>query len=115
VLETLAPSMARYPSAFGHALGAADMVVNGAVELAIVGDPSASDFIELNRAGAEQYIPSLVVAGGSPTEGVALLAGREARDGKATAYLCRNYSCDTPVTSANALIEQIENLRHGAR
>src|SRR6185503_1674585 len=44
VLESIAPAIARYPTAFGHMLGCADMVVNGAVELAIVGDPSSDDF-----------------------------------------------------------------------
>jgi uncharacterized protein len=112
VLETLAPSIARYPSAFGHALGAADMVLNGAVELAIVGDPASADFLALERAAAEQYIPSLVVAGGRATGEIALLSGREARDGVATAYLCRNYACDAPATAPEILIEQIDNLRN---
>jgi uncharacterized protein len=112
VLETLAPSIARYPSAFGHALGAADMVLNGAVELAIVGDPASADFLALERAAAEQYIPSLVVAGGRATGEIALLSGREARDGVATAYLCRNYACDAPATVPEILIEQIDNLRN---
>ncbi|MEO7086017.1 MAG: thioredoxin domain-containing protein [Gemmatimonadaceae bacterium] len=110
VLETLAPSIARYPSAFGHALGAADMVVNGAIELAIVGDPESMDFVALERAAADQYVPSLVVAGGRSTESIALLAGREAHGRAATAYLCRNYACDVPATSPSLLIEQIENL-----
>jgi hypothetical protein len=39
VLETIAEPMARYPTAFGHALGAADLAVRGAVEVAIAGDP----------------------------------------------------------------------------
>src|SRR6185503_4241046 len=44
VVETLAPAVARYPSAFGHLLGAADMLINGAVEVAIVGDVDSPDF-----------------------------------------------------------------------
>ena len=67
VVETLAPSMARYPSAFGHMLGTADMLINGAVELAIVGDVGSADFEALERAAAERYVPSLVIAGGAPS------------------------------------------------
>ena len=37
MLETIAEPMARYPTAFGHALGAADMAVRGAIEVAIAG------------------------------------------------------------------------------
>ena len=110
VLETLAEPMARHPSAFGHALGVTDLLVRGAVELAIVGDPAAEDFRALNRVAAERYVPSLVLAGGPPERGaeVALLADRPARDGKATAYVCRDYACDAPVTDAHALGTQLD-------
>jgi uncharacterized protein YyaL (SSP411 family) len=56
VVETLAPMIARYPSAFGHILGAADMLINGAVEVAIVGDVGTADFRAMERAVAEQYV-----------------------------------------------------------
>jgi uncharacterized protein YyaL (SSP411 family) len=110
VLETIAEPMARHPAAFGHSLGVADLLVRGAVELAIVGDPASDDFRSLTRAAAERYVPSLVLAGGaasnSPT--IPLLADRSTRDGRATAYVCRNYTCDTPVTDAAALASQLE-------
>src|SRR6185503_12487995 len=64
IIETQIQTMQRYPSAFGHALGVADMLVRGAVELAIVGEPTAADFKELERAVAGRYVPSLVIAGG---------------------------------------------------
>jgi len=111
IVETLAPAIARYPSAFGHLLGAADMLINGAVELAIVGDPAAADFRALERAAADQYVPSLVIAGGAADDSVALLEGRTARDGRATAYVCRNYACEEPVVTRDGLVEQLERLR----
>ena len=110
VLETIAEPMARHPSAFGHALGVADLLVRGAVELAIVGDPAAADFRALERAAAERYVPALVVAGGPPEHAgdVALLADRPARDGRATAYVCREYACDAPATDASTLGSQLD-------
>jgi hypothetical protein len=110
VLETIAEPMVRQPAAFGHALGVADQLVRGAIELAIVGDPAADDFRSLNRAAAERYVPSLVLAGGPvrDTETIPLLADRTAAGGRATAYVCRHYTCDAPVTDAEALSAQLE-------
>jgi uncharacterized protein len=113
VLETLAEPMAEHPSAFGHLLGAADMAVRGAVELALVGDPARPDFRALADVAADHYVPALVIAGGRPGEAddVALLAGRPATGDRATAYLCRHYTCDAPVTEPSALDDQLRGLR----
>ena len=73
--------MARYPTAFGHALGAADLAVRGAIEVAIVGEPSDERFRALASAVAERYLPSLVLAGG---EGARRRESRCSRDAAAT-------------------------------
>jgi len=110
VLEILAAPMVRYGPAFGHALGAADMAVHGAVEVALVGTPGEVGFEALARTVAAQYIPSLVMAGGRPdgSERIPLLAGRELRNGEATAYVCRQFTCDAPVTVPAELRVQLE-------
>ena len=115
VVETLAPAVGRYPSAFGHLLGAADMLINGAVEVAIVGDVGSADFVALEHAVAERYVPSLVLAGGAQRadDTIALLAGRDARGGHATAYVCRGYTCDEPAMSAQQLTSQLERVGKG--
>ena len=110
VLETVAEPMARHPAAFGHALSATDLLVRGAIELAIVGDPHSEDFRALARAAAERYVPALVMAGGParhPAD-VALLADRTTANGRAAAYVCRNYACDAPVTDAAELGAQLD-------
>jgi uncharacterized protein YyaL (SSP411 family) len=110
-LESLADGMTPYPSAFGHLLGCADLEINGAIEVALLGDPKSAAFKALERAVAEQYVPSLVLAGGKPGKGlgIKLLEDRPLVDGRPTAYVCRNYSCDKPVTAAGSLSEQLEN------
>jgi uncharacterized protein YyaL (SSP411 family) len=108
VLETLAEPMARFPLAFGHALTAADMTVNGAIEVALVGDDSAA----LAKVVNETYVPSLVLAGAAAgDESVPLLKDRPAQEGRATAYVCRGYVCDRPVTDARALYDQLIRSR----
>ena len=109
-LESSATAVTRYPSAFGHLLGTADMAVHGAVEVAIVGDRSESGFGLLEREVAVHYVPSLVLAGGDPARNaVALLAGKTERHGKPTAYVCHAFTCDEPVTDAAELGEQLES------
>jgi hypothetical protein len=109
VLESLAEPMARHGIAFGHLLGAADLAVHGAVEVALMGDPDRDDFRALNAEVAAHYIPSLVLAGGADGSDadIALLRDRQQLGGKATAYVCRQYTCDAPVSDAAALGEQL--------
>ncbi|HEU4566200.1 MAG TPA: thioredoxin domain-containing protein [Gemmatimonadaceae bacterium] len=110
VLETLGEAMARHGAAFGHLLGAADLAINGAVEVALVGAPERLDFVSLRDEIARHYLPALALAGGLPEEaaGVALLDGRPMRDGRATAYVCRQYACEAPTTDPATLGEQVE-------
>jgi uncharacterized protein YyaL (SSP411 family) len=110
-LEALAEPMARYPTAFGHLLGSADMEINGAVEVALVGSINEAGFKALERAVAGQYVPSLVLAGGPEKSdtSVALLSDRRLIDGEPTAYVCRGYACDKPVTEPDELSAQLES------
>ena len=110
-LESLSEMMTRYPTGFGHLLGCADMEVNGAIEVALIGNTRSAPFKVLERVVAEQYVPSLVLAGGLPTPNspVRLLNDRPLIDDKPTAYVCRAYTCDKPVTEPAALSVQLEN------
>ncbi|HVX39772.1 MAG TPA: thioredoxin domain-containing protein [Gemmatimonadaceae bacterium] len=110
VLETLAPAMARYPTAFGHTLSCADMAVNGAVEIAVVGAPEDRKFHNMQTVIGARFLPALVLAGGRPNTDVPFLADRDMRDGRVTAYVCRNYACDEPATTPAALDEQLSRL-----
>ena len=108
VLETLATPLLRYPSAFGHMLGAADMAVNGAVEVAIAGVPADKSFRALAHEVSVHYVPSLVLAGGSTAGGIALMDERKPTGAKATAYVCRSYACEAPAASPDVLASQLE-------
>ena len=101
--------MTRFPTAFGHLLATADMEINGAMEVALVGDTKSVAFKALEQAVAERYVPSLVLAGGAVNKGshIKLLEDRPLVDGKPTAYVCRNYTCDKPVTMPDALSDQL--------
>jgi uncharacterized protein len=112
VLETLAEPMARYPLAFGNALTAADMAVNGAIEVALIGDAASA----IAKVVNETYVPSLVLAGGAAeSDTIPLLKDRPKLEGHTTAYVCRGYICDRPVNSSRELYDQLMKYRAGPR
>jgi uncharacterized protein YyaL (SSP411 family) len=94
--------------AFGYLLGVADTVVNGALQVALAGDPSDAGFRALDTVVATTYAPRLVLAGGR-ADGVRLLADRPPVDGRATAYVCRGFVCDRPVTGPPDLQRLLAN------
>ena len=103
--------MLRFPTAFGHLLGCADMELYGAIEVALVGETSHPGFGALERTVAERYVPSLVLAGGAPgsRSTVKLLENRPLVDDRPTAYVCRGYTCDKPGTDPDMLSDQLES------
>jgi uncharacterized protein len=113
-LRPLADLMGRYPSGFGRYLGALDFQLGPAAEVAIVwpasaGAASADALLEVVFG---RYLPNKVVAGsaeGVPeASGLPLLTARSAVGVKPTAYLCRRYVCQAPVTTPEALAGQLE-------
>ena len=97
VLRLVRDSMARIPTAFGHALCALDLYLAPPRELAIVG-PRA-DAEELAAAALARWEPNTVVAW-SPgaRDDVALLAGKGMVDGRPALYVCERFACQAPVT-----------------
>jgi uncharacterized protein YyaL (SSP411 family) len=97
VLRLLKDAMARYPLGFARALNALDFFLGRPREIALVGD----DMRALRRAVFEPFLPNKVVAGsGAP---IALMEGREARDGQALAYVCEHYVCQSPTADPEEL------------
>jgi hypothetical protein len=113
VCRLMSNAVARFPSAFGHLLGALDFYFAQPKEIAIVGINSSPDTQVLIRTVFERFLPNKVVALKEPGdervgEIIPLLKGRGLIDGKATAYVCQNFTCQRPVTDAAALAQQLE-------
>ena len=112
-LRLVRDAMAGAPGGFGHALGALDLYLSGVKEVAVVGDPDE----ETTRALAaevtsERFLPNHVLAVASPEDAassaaVALLRDRPQLDGRPTAYVCERFVCALPVTTTEALVEQL--------
>jgi uncharacterized protein YyaL (SSP411 family) len=113
-LRPFADLMGRHPSGFGRFLCAHDFNLGPRIEIALVRPPAGDGLGPLVEETFARYLPNRVVAGGvagdAAAAGLPLLEGREAVAGKATAYVCRNYTCDLPVTDRDGLRRQLERL-----
>ncbi|MFJ6982131.1 MULTISPECIES: thioredoxin domain-containing protein [unclassified Streptomyces] len=106
VVKALGP---RVPRFIGWGLAVAEGLLDGPREVAVVG-PSAADpgTLELRRAALLGTAPGAVVACGTPGgEEFPLLADRVLIDGTATAYVCRNFVCELPVSDVDALTDRL--------
>ncbi len=106
--------MDRFPSAFGGLLAAVDRHITAPVEVAIVGHREDPATKALLHTVLTRYLPNRSVAGRAPDDevpaGIALLQARGQVDGRPTAYVCESYACQTPVTDADSLAEQLDGL-----
>ncbi len=106
VLRKLSDAMREYPQAFAEALNAADMLVQGIAEVAIIGDHADEAIIPVLDVLQQPYRPNLIAALAADSidqhESIPLLNARKKLDGVATVYVCRNFACKLPVTNAEA-------------
>ncbi|MEU1889530.1 thioredoxin domain-containing protein [Micromonospora rifamycinica] len=105
-LSTVAPIVGRHARFTGYAAAAGEALLSGPYEIAVVTDDPAGDPLV---AAAHRHAPpgAVVVAGRPDQPGVPLLAGRPRVDGLPTAYVCRGFVCQRPVTSVDDLVTQL--------
>ncbi|MFF4171217.1 thioredoxin domain-containing protein [Streptomyces sp. NPDC001744] len=94
----------RAPRFIGWGLAVAEALLDGPREIAVVGAPGDEAFRELRRTALLATAPGAVLAAGDPgSEEFPLLRDRPLVDGRATAYVCRRFACDAPVTDPAGL------------
>jgi len=109
-LRSMAPLLGDHPTAFAYLLGALERWLVPPLEVAIVGDPSASETAALVAEVTGRFLPNavhLVAAPGTGADVSPLLADRPLVDGRPTAYVCEHFACRVPVTTPEALAAQL--------
>ncbi len=97
------------PSGFTALLSAVDFGLGPSHEIVISGDRGSSDTIALLRTVQDMFIPNKVLLFRPPDEDAGILEvapfleGQTPIDGHATAYVCRNFRCEAPTTTASGL------------
>ena len=104
VLKLLTDAMRQYPQAFAEALNATDMLVSGMVEIAIIGDKDTDESSKIFGLLRRPFRPNQIVARAAQDLGelaaIPLLSNRRRLNGRTTVYVCRNFACRLPVTTA---------------
>ena len=112
-LRAMQQLLGRAPAATGHWLGALDFYVSLPREIVIVGPAEDPGTAEMLEEVSTRFMPNRVLVGvanptNPPLKDSPLLEQRVMQDGRATAYVCENYTCQLPVTDAAALAAQLD-------
>ena len=85
----------------------------GMPQVVVAGDPEAAETRRLMRAAHRAYVPTALVIPVAPQHRDAIaqllpwIAAMQPRGGQATAYVCRDFACQAPTTSAEELAAQL--------
>ena len=104
------------PSAYTQLMVAIDFAAGPSSEVVIAGDSQAYDTREMLKAVGKPFLPNKVVLL-RPAEqeepDIVKIApftkNQTSTEGKATAYVCRNYSCKEPTTDKNSMLELLKS------
>src|SRR5687767_14549733 len=112
ILRLTSDTMRRYPSGFGRLLGALDFHLARPKELAVIGSAETGETQELLKEIWRPYLPNKVVAQAAPEDtsassSILLLRDRPQLAGKATVYVCENYTCQQPTADVQELTTQL--------
>ena len=114
-LAAFGGKLAAAPVALPQMLAACEFLFGEPRQIILVGDRDAADTRDLLRTLNSKFVPNRVVLLVDSADTRRALAGRipaieEMRklDGHASAYVCRNYTCQLPVSEAARLAELLQ-------
>jgi uncharacterized protein YyaL (SSP411 family) len=114
-IEALRAQWTRAPHALPQMLCALELALTEPRTVVLAGDPLAADFQALAAVVAGKFGPRRVVLAADGSVGQAWLAAHKSYladlrpvDGRATAYVCENFTCKAPVTDPADLRRLLE-------
>ncbi len=112
--KTFYKSVNRYPAGHTQLMVGIDFGYGPTFEVVIVGDLEKKDTREMIAKLRGQFIPNKVVIHKPSSEQepeITKIAGftksQKRLNGKATAYVCRNYKCNLPTTDVDKMLDQL--------
>jgi uncharacterized protein YyaL (SSP411 family) len=109
-IDAFAPQIGHFPSAMPQMLVALDLMLSEPRQIVIAGDRDSADTHALVAEVHRHFLPNkiLLLADGGDgqrylDEKLEALRGMKPVDGKPAAYVCESFTCQAPVTDAEAL------------
>lgn len=111
-LDVYYQQIERSPSGSAQMLCELDFLLSTPKEIAIAGQQAGDDTQAALRSIHSRFIPNKVLACTADNEDVSdlipLLESKTQVDGKATIYVCENYTCKAPTTDVAELIQLLQ-------
>ena len=110
--RAFASTVKQFPTAHTQLMSALDFAVGPSYEIVIVGNPQGKDTREMIKALRLLFVPNKVVLlrpANQDSPDISNVAGftknLSSIDGKTTAYVCTNYTCNFPTTDTNKMLD----------
>lgn len=117
LLQTFAGAAERYPGGHAVLLTALDFAVAPQMEIVIAGDPYREDTKQMLAAIRQRFLPHAVTIlipdgeeGERVRETIPLVADKRALGGRATAYVCEGFSCQSPTGDSKELEDLLDGV-----
>ncbi len=107
--------VSQFPSGYPQMLIAIDFALGPTQEVVIAGALKDKEFLEMTHEIYSHFIPNMILAYALPDQKsyqdisttLPFVKGKEMLKGKATVYICQNYSCKAPITDLKELRESL--------
>ena len=117
LLKAFSTSVERYPAAFTHLIQALDYVLYADIQIVVVGWPDAPDTVAMLKALQTLFLADKVLifkpADKDQADSIVKLApyitNMTTIDGKATAYVCRDFVCNLPTTDIPQMLAMLDS------
>src|ERR1022692_164726 len=114
-VKAFIPRLANVPAALPQMLAACEFMLGDARQIVLVGERGSGDTRALLRELHTRFIPNhiLLLVDSAETRsaleaGIPAIQEMHKLDGRAAAYVCRNYTCQLPVSEAARLGELVQ-------
>lgn len=113
-LAAFGPSLESVPAALPQMLAACEFFLAEPRQVVIVGEKESADTLLLLRQVFSRFAPNRVVllvdegSRGVLEKGIPAVASMHRIEGRASAYVCRDYACQLPVSEPEALAKLIQ-------